>query len=462
MHLSCNSMMLVFLVVTSTAMAGVTEPVAAQGMTAAQAKILEAGLEDTFAAEWLEVLCDSIGPRLTGSVEMDAAADYAVKTMREAGFDSVWTEPVMVPHWVRGSEWVRMTAPVSGELTMTGLGRSVGTPPEGIEAEVLVVSGLEELERRASEAKGKIVLFNPDWEGYGSVVKYRVGGASMAARHGAVAALVRSATDVSLATPHTGVMRYEDDVPKIPTAAITVEDAARCDRLARRGVTVRVRLMMEAQNLEDREQVNVIGQLRGRELPDEIVVIGAHLDSWDVGAGAHDDGAGCAITLAAARLLKTLELRPRRTIRVVLFVGEEQGGFGADAYLEAHRDELGRHVAALESDSGCFAPDGFSVRGDASIIDRIAAMAAPLSAIGADHVREGWAGVDIGPIVKEGVPGIGHRVKGEHYFDYHHSPADTFDKIDPTELAQNVAGVAALVWAIAEEGLPRAPSESDQ
>ncbi len=367
--------LVVLLVLPATlpaAAAGPAETSAAQDITAVQAKIVAAGLEDTFAAEWLEFLCDSIGPRLTGSDEMDAAAEYAVRTMRDAGFDAVWTEPVMVPQWVRGREWAKITAPVSESLGMTGLGGSVGTPPEGIEAEVLVVSGLEELETRASEAEGKIVLFYPDWEGYGSVVKYRGGGASMAARHGAVAALVRSATNVSLATPHTGVMSYEDDVPKIPAAAITVEDAARLHRLARRGVTVRVRLMMEAQNLEDREQANVIGELRGRELPDEIVVVGGHLDSWDVGTGAHDDGAGCAIMLGATQLLKKLDLRPRRTIRVVLFVAEEQGGIGGDAYRERHLDEFDRYVAALESDSGGFAPNGFSVRADASVVEQIA------------------------------------------------------------------------------------------
>jgi hypothetical protein len=217
------------------------------------------------------------------------------------------------------------------------------------------------------DAKGKIVLFYPEWKGYGSVVKYRGAGASMAAKHGAVAALVRSATNVSLATPHTGMMRYAEDIPEIPAAAVTVEDAARMARLAARGTTVKVRLMMEARNHEDREQPNVMGELRGRELPDQVVVVGGHLDSWDVGTGAHDDGAGCAITLGAARLLHALELRPRRTIRVVLFNGEEQGGYGGRAYKETHADELDRHVAALESDSGGFAPNGFSVRADEAV-----------------------------------------------------------------------------------------------
>ncbi|MCP4902543.1 MAG: M20/M25/M40 family metallo-hydrolase [bacterium] len=435
----------------------------AEGVSAShhetQKRIIAAGLEDGFAAEWLETLCDSIGPRLTGSPQMDSAIEFAVKTMRDEGFDKVWTEPVMVPHWVRGNEWAKLTSPVEEKLNISGLGGSVGTPRKGIEAEVLVVSGQEELDSRAAEVKGKIVVFNPEWEGYGPVVKYRGGGASMAARHGAVAALVRSATNVSLNTPHTGVMSYEEGVPKIPTASLTVEDAARMERLTDRGVPVRVRLMMEAENLGARRQFNVIGEIRGRELPDEIIVVGGHLDSWDVGTGAHDDGGGCALTLAAARLLHTLDLHPRRTIRVVLFVAEEQGGFGGRAYLEAHADELDRHVAALESDSGVFAPDGFSVRANEAVVERIATLAAPLKAIGADNVRKGWAGVDIGPIVDQGVPGIGHRCKNDKYFDYHHSPADTFEKVDPADLAGNVSAVAALIWAIAEDGLPRDGAE---
>jgi carboxypeptidase Q len=390
---------------------------------------------------------------------MDAAIEYATTTMREAGFDKVWTEPVLVPHWERGQEWARLTAPFEQKLDILGLGASVGTPPEGIEAEVLVVSGDEELSRRSAEAKGKIVLFFPQWQGYGSVVKYRGAGASLAAKHGALAALVRSATNVSLGTPHTGIMRYEDDIPQIPAAAVTVEDAARMDRLTKRGVTVKVRLMMEAKNLDAREQSNVIAELAGRELPDEIVLVGGHLDSWDVGTGAHDDGTGCAIMLGAVHLLHSLGLRPRRTIRVVLFDSEEQGGYGGRAYKEEHLGELDDHVAALESDSGGFAPIGFSVHADDTVIDRVKAYAASLRAIGADGVEEGWAGVDIGPIVELGVPGIGHRVHGDHYFDVHHSPADTFDKVIPEELAANVAAAATLMWAIAEEGLPQRQPE---
>jgi hypothetical protein len=424
-------------------------------------RTVAAGRHDTWALEWLETLCDTIGPRLSGSPQMDAASAFAERTMTAAGFDRVWTEEVTVPHWVRGTESARITAPAVHELRISGLGRSVGTLPGGVTAEVLVVHDYDELDARAEEAEGRIVLFNPAWEGYGSVVKYRHGGAAAAARHGAVAALVRSATGRSLDTPHTGVMAYADDAPRIPAAAVTVEGAALIERLSRRG-PVTVHLEMEARTLGETTDETVIAELRGRELPEEIVVVGGHLDSWDVGPGAHDDGAGCAITLGAARLLIELGLRPRRTVRVVLFAAEEFGGHAGDAYLEAHRDELDRHVAALESDSGSYPPDGFSVKADEAVVDRIAELAAPLAAAGGGKVRAGWAGVDIGPIVEAGVPGIAHRTANEHYFDVHHSPADTFDKVDPDDLAANVAVVAALVWAIAEDPVSLREPASDR
>ncbi len=422
------------------------------------AEISEAALSDDFAWTWLSTLCDVIGPRLSGSPALDRAAEWSVKTFEEAGFDKVWTEPVSVPHWVRGEEWARLTAPVDEPLIITGLGGSSGTPKEGLEAEVLVIHDFDELEELGDRIEGRIVLFNPEWKGYGSVSKYRVGGPPAAAKAGAAAALVRSATGFSLATPHTGVTGFDEGDLRIPAAAVTTETADRIERLIARGESVRVRLYMEAENHPFVEQSTVLAEVRGTELPDEVVVAGCHLDSWDVGTGAHDDGAGCAIVVGAARLLLDDRWRPRRTIRVVLYASEEYGAHAGRAYLEEHRDELDLHVAALESDSGCFAPDGFSVRGSTEAVERVAALAAPLAALGASQVREGWAGVDIGPIVEMGVPGIGHRTHNEHYFDTHHSPADTLDKVDPEHLAANVAAVAGLLWGVANdaEALPRA------
>ncbi|MFN2369593.1 MAG: M20/M25/M40 family metallo-hydrolase [Candidatus Krumholzibacteriia bacterium] len=410
-----------------------------------------ADLADPWAYRTLGELCDTIGPRLAGSPAMARAVAWAEQTMKAAGCDSVWTEPVTIPHWTRGREWARCTAPVEFDLVMTGLGLSDGTGPDGIEAEVLAVRDFDELDARAAEAAGRIVLFNMAWEGYGPTVQYRSQGASRAARHGAVAVLIRSVTGNSLATPHTGMMRYEEGVPRIPAAAVTVEDAGRLQRLADAGLAPRVRLMMEARNRGETVCHNVIGEIRGAAKPQEIVLVAGHLDSWDVGTGAHDDGAGCVIALAAARRLLAGGARPERTVRVVFYTAEEIGGLGGTAYRDAHRDELPRHVAALESDSGAFAPAGFTVQGDSLIVAAVADHALAVAALGAGKVSPGWSGVDIGPICREGVPGIGHRVDGARYFDYHHSPADTFDKIDPQDLARNVAAVAGLVRAICSD-----------
>ena len=412
-----------------------------------------ADLADDWGYETLGDLCSTVGHRLTASPGMARAVAWAESTFMAAGFDSAWAEPVIAPHWTRGREWARCTAPAPFDLTISGLGRSDGTGPDGIEADVIVVRDFDELEARAGEVAGKIVLYNAVWAGYGRTVQYRSRGASRAAAHGAVAALVRSVAPTGLATPHTGMMSYAEDQPRIPTCAVTIEDAERLQRLADAGRTPRVRLYMEAENHPDAVCHNVIGEIRGASRPEDIVLLGGHLDSWDVGTGAHDDGAGCVMAMAAARRLIQDGRRPGRTVRVVLFTAEEFGGHGGEAYLEAHYGELDRYVAAMESDSGCFEPDGFSVRGASLVVAHVAALAAPLVPLGAGDVRTGWAGVDIGPLVEEGVPGIGHRVSGD-YFRYHHSPADTFDKIDPGLMARNIAAITHLVRALADEPVP--------
>ncbi|HOX26054.1 MAG TPA: M20/M25/M40 family metallo-hydrolase [Candidatus Krumholzibacteria bacterium] len=418
--------------------------------------IITHALADTFARDILRELCDEVGPRLAGSEGMRRAHAWALRSLREAGADSVWTEPVTVPRWERGRESARLVAPYEAPLAMLGLGRSEGTGPEGIEAEVLAVRDWAEFAARAAEAEGKIVLFAPPWQDYGTNVEYRSRAASRAARHGALAVLIRPA-GFGHNTPHTGVMRYEDDAPRIPAASLTEEGAALLARLSRAGLAPRVELVMEARNLEDGPCANVVGELRGRERPEEIVLVGAHLDAWDTGGGAHDDGGGCAIMVAALATLRDLDLRPRRTVRVVLFTSEEYGGHGGRAYVEAHAGEVARHVLALESDSGTFAPAGFSVRADSLTIAALESYAASLARLGADSLYAGWAGVDIGPLVEQGVLGVGHRVHGDEYFRYHHSPADTWDAVRPDDLAANVAAVAAFVYAVADspDPLPR-------
>jgi carboxypeptidase Q len=436
-------LLILVLVVAASSAAGAVDPATVASLTAA-------ARADGFAARILMELTDDIGPRLAGSEGMQRARAWAATVLLEAGCDAVWEEPVTVPRWVRGHEWARLTSPYAMELPMLGLGRSVGTPPEGVEAEVLTVRSFEELTARAAEVPGKIVLFAPPWEGYGPNVKFRSQGASAAGKLGAVACLIRPA-GFGQNTPHTGVMRYEDDVARIPAASLTPEDAGRLRRLCERGKPPRVRLMMEARRLDDGPCANIFGDLRGREKPEEIVLIAAHLDSWDVGGGAHDDGGACVMMVAALKLLHDLGLQPRRTVRVGLFTSEEFGGQGGDAYVVAHRDEAALHVAALESDGGCFAPTGFSVRGSEAVVARIAELAKPLATLGAGNVEAGWTGVDIGPLVETGVPGLGLRTDNPEYFRYHHSSADTYDKVSLEDLATNIAAIAALVLAIADE-----------
>jgi carboxypeptidase Q len=416
--------------------------------------LIDAALDDPYAYDKLAELCDEVGHRLPASPGMKQAIAWSQLSMYQAGFDSVWTEPVTVAHWTRGQEWARCLAPVEFDLAMTGLGLSDGTGPEGVEAEVMTVTSFDDLDTRAAEAEGKIVLFNVPWEGYGSVARYRGDGASAAARHGAVAALVRSATNVSLGAPHTGMMKYADDAPRIPTAALSLEDTGRLARMCAKGLKPRVHLYMEAKNHGETTSYNVVGDIRGRELPEEIVLVAGHLDSWDVGTGAQDDGAGVVLALASARILLKQDLRPRRTVRVVHYTAEEYGAPGGKAYLEAHRSELDRHVLAIESDSGGYAPRGFSVDADSLVVVALAKAAAPLARVALDpaewSVHKGGSGADIGAIVREGVVGVGHRVDHSHYFDVHHSRADTFEKVDPDHLARNVAAIAGLIYTVAE------------
>jgi hypothetical protein len=419
----------------------------------------------------LQHLTDKIGARLAGSKALDKAIAWAAQVMKDDGHD-VRTEKVMVPHWVRGTESAKLTAPYEKDLAILGLGGTVATPKGGVTAPVVVVTGWEDLEAKKDQLKGKIVLYDvamPQWSeeggtGYGTVVAFRWAGAIQAAKLGAVGALVRSVTARSLATPHTGSMGYEDGVTKVPTAAVTVEDAELIHRLVDAGEEVKVKLVLSGKTLPDVESANVIGELRGSELPDEVVVIGAHIDSWDVGQGAHDDGAGCVAVMQALTTLRTLGLTPRRTIRVVLFTNEENGLRGARAYAEAHADEIGKHVMALEMDIGAFAPVGFGVddgvEGDARtaeqearrqrIVARVAEIAALLAPIGATRGEAGHGGADIAPLAAGGVPALGLMVDTRTYFDYHHTEADTLDKVDKKLLADDAAAIAVIAYVVAD------------
>jgi carboxypeptidase Q len=424
---------------------------------AAADRIIDAALADSAAYARLAELVDRFGPRLSGSDNLERALDWILDQMRRDGLEQVRGEPVMVPAWVRGQESAELLEPRRRRLPVLGLGGSVGTPPDGITADVLVVSSFEELSARSAEARGRIVLFDVPFTTYGETVRYRTAGAVEAARAGAVASLIRSVTPHSQQTPHTGMMSYADSVPRIPHAAITVEDAMLLHRLQDRGDRVVIRLVMGARTLPDRQSRNVMAELRGRERPEEVVVLGGHIDSWDVGQGAMDDGGGVVAAWEAVRLLQRLGLRPRRTVRVVGWTNEENGLRGGQAYRDAYRAELPRHVLAIETDAGVFTPRGFGFQGSDSALALVGRIGLLLERIGAGAVTRGGGGADIGPIMREGVPGMGLAVDGERYFWYHHTDADTMDKLDPREMGLCVAALAVMAYVVADmtETLPR-------
>ena len=404
------------------------------------------------SAAWLRLaeLTDRFGNRLSGSESLERALDWVLDQMRADGLENVHGERAMVPHWVRGSESLELVQPRVLRLPMLGLGGSVGTPPEGITAPVLVVSDTNELAARAAEARGKIVLFDAPYVNYGVTVQYRSSGAIWAARAGAVAALLRSVAPFEMRQPHTGVTHYDSTAGPIPFAAIAIEDAAMLHRMQQRGQAVDVTLKMEARTLPDAPSRNVIGELRGSEKPDEVVVISGHMDSWDVGTGAMDDGGGVVVAWEALRLMKRLGLRPRRTVRVVGWTNEENGARGGLAYRDAHAGQLARHDVAIESDGGVFRPTGFGFSGSDSAFAVVRQIGRLLDRIGADTITKGGGGTDIGPIMQRGVPGMGLNDDGRRYFWYHHSEADTVDKLDPADMAKCVAAMAVMAYVVAD------------
>ncbi len=420
----------------------------------AAGRIIGAALVDDTAYRRLSYLTDRIGHRLSGSPQLERAVEWALAEMKRDKLDNVRGEKVMVPHWVRGEESLEMLEPEPRRLPMLGLGGSVGTPPGGVEAETVVVRSFDELETLGERVRGKIVVYNVPFTNYGATVQYRGSGASRAARYGAVAALVRSVTPVSLQTPHTGALRYAEEQPKIPSAALTIEGAETLQRMQSRGERIRLRLKMEAKFLPDAESANVVAELKGREKSKEIVLVSGHFDSWDVGQGAHDDGGGCIVAWEAVRLLKELGLRPRRTIRVVLYTNEENGLRGGNGYRDAHRTELLDHVLAIESDSGVYRPTGFGLDDAATpqVRSDVREIASLLSGLRADRIDPDGGGADIGPLMREGVVGMSLNVDGSHYFDIHHTHADTMDKVDPQELAHCVAAMAVMAYVVADMG----------
>ena len=437
-------------------------------------KIQKAALESDYAYRQLAHLSNNIGPRLSGSPQAQTAVEYVAAELRKLGLE-VQLEKVMVPHWVRGEETAALTeypgmAPnTTQKIVLTALGGSVPTPSEGLIAEVVVVNNFDELQALGrARVAGKIVLFNAKFDqqladngfagpAYGQAVIYRGIGASAAARLGAVASLNRSAGGADYRLPHTGALRYADDAPKIPAAAVASEDAELIAHLASEG-KVRMRLVLTPRTLPDAVSYNVIADLKGSEHPEQIVIVSGHLDSWDLGRGAIDDGAGVAMAMQAAQLLKQLHLRPKRTLRVIAWMNEENGLAGGRAYANDHKDDIANHFAAIEADLGAGHPLGFDAEGKPEILTLLEPLAVILQSQGAGVTRlVEETGSDVGPLGAAGVPTFAPIQDARTYFNYHHTAADTLDKVNPKELQENCAVVAALAYTLATmpQTLPR-------
>lgn len=425
--------------------------------------------QETYAS--LVDLVNTAPHRLSGSPSAAAAVEWARQAMIKGGLQNVRLEPCTVPHWVRGDiAELRFAAPgeaIGDPLPILALGGSDATPPEGITAEVIMVESFDELAKRRAEAVGKIVLFNhpmksteaSTFTAYGNAVGYRSRGAAEAAKAGGVAAIVRSMTTRLDDFPHTGGMRYQNGPPRIPTAAVSTLGAERIARHIRAGRTVSLHFRQNCEWREPAPSFNVVGELVGSTLPEEIVVVGGHLDGWDVGQGAHDDGAGTCHALSAVRTLIKLGLQPKRTIRCVLYMNEENGLEGSKAYFETHKDELDRHVFAIESDRGGFTPRGFTTNANPAAFRILTDIAGLLSAAGADKVVRGRGGADINNLIQVGVPVAGFLPDPHRYFDLHHSDRDRLDQVNERELELGMASIASLIYFVAdlEETLPRNP-----
>ena len=426
------------------------------GVRETAAALREKAFSGTRAAEWALSLADEVGPRAAGSEGDRRAVAWALAKMKALGLSNVRAERVRVTVWTRGVETGEILAPHRQKLALTALGGSVATPEAGIEGEVLEVRSLEELEARGAAARGKIVFFDKKMErradgaGYGRAVDVRGKGASAAARLGAIAVVIRSIGTDRDRLPHTGGMTYETDAPKIPAAALAIPDAELLERMLRDGSRVRIRVTLGCHDSPAAESANVVGEIPGRTRPKEIVLLGAHLDSWDLGTGANDDGAGCGIVLEAARLILGLSRRPERTIRVVLYANEEHGIEGGKAYRETHLAELPQHAASFESDNGSGRPFALQWLAGPSALRVVRELAEILEPLGAGAVLEGGAGgADISPLRADGVPQFALRQDASLYFDWHHTANDTADKIDRAGMDANAAGAAAFAWVAA-------------
>ena len=441
------------------------------GQIANMARLRDAALEDSYTVHELRHLTDNIGPRLSGSSQAQQAVEYVAAEMRALGAE-VQLEKTTVPHWVRGAEtgeltkWTGQTPGTTQKIVLTALGSSVATAADGLTAPVLVVNSFDDLKRLPEgSVKGKILLFNELFDkrlaaqgnggaAYGGSVIYRGAGPMVAASAGAVAALVRSVGNADYRLPHTGMTFYSDGVPKIPAAAVTAEDADLLANLTQQG-PVEMRLVLTPQTLPRVESYNVIADWKGSEHPEQIVIVSGHLDSWDLATGAIDDGAGIAVSMEAIHLLKQLNLHPKRTVRFIAWMDEEQGSDGAQTYAKEHASDLANHVGALESDLGAGHPGGMTFTGKPELASWMRPVARVLEPIGASTIEQGpEVGEDINFLNEKGVPGFTPTQDSRFYFSYHHTAADTFDKVVPRELNENAAVMTVISYALADSSEP--------
>ncbi len=421
-------------------------------------KLRDATLRTSVALDTVRSLVDEASPRLSGSAGGKAAIGWAQRAMAAAGLARVHVEPVKVPHWERGDESGELLAPHAHALSLAALGGSVGTPAAGLEAEVIEVASLDALDKLdPKDVKGKIVFFHVimerlnDGSGYGKAVRVRGSGAAAAAKLGAVGVVIRSIGTGVNRTPHTGAMRYDPKVPKIPAAALAIPDADLLHRVVAQGKPVRLKLELGARTLPDADSANVIGEVLGSSLPDEVVLLGAHLDSWDLGQGALDDGAGCAIILEAGRQIARMDPKPKRTVRVVFFANEENGLEGAKAYAKAHAAEVPKHVIAFEADFGAGRVVAVRYAGAEDKRPQFLTIASLLKPLGvALSTEPAGGGADISPLQALGVPMLDLRQDGTTYFDFHHTANDTVERIEKAEIDQAAAAFAAAAYAAAD------------
>jgi len=428
-------------------------------------KIFDEALTHGKSYAWLTDLCTNIGGRVSGSREAAEAVKWSQSVMDNLGIDRVYLQEMMVPHWVRGEKEQGKLIPSKGEpirIATCALGGSIATPDEGITAELIEIKNFEELKKLGEKGiKGKIVFYNypmnpafiSTGSAYGNAVGYRWGGASKAVKYGAVATIVRSMTLALDDYPHTGAMGYNDSLPKIPTAAVSTIGAELISDHLKSDPKAKFSLKMSCKTLPDVKSYNVIGEITGSEFPNEIIVVSGHLDAWDLGDGAHDDGAGCVQAIEVLRLFKVLGIKPKRTIRAVMYMNEENGGKGAEKYAELAKEKGEIHIAAMESDGGGFMPVGFGIKSDPEVLAKFAKWDKLFSYYGIHEIKKGWGGADVNKLKDQCKAIIGLRVSGQRYFDYHHNDSDTIDKVNKRELELGGAAMALLAYLISENGL---------